>query len=102
MVFSFAGDLSLASTAEGLATRLTAHHGLELFPRFGTNGADGSWVVENVGVEPDIEVENDPRSVIAGRDPQLERAVEEVLRLMRENPKSLPERPAPPVKTPRR
>ena len=69
-------------------------------PQFGTNGADGSWVVENVGVEPDIEVENDPRSVIAGRDPQLERAVEEVLRMMRENPKALPERPAPPVKTP--
>ena len=69
-------------------------------PQFGTNAADGSWVVENVGVEPDIEVDNDPQSVIAGRDPQLERAVEEVLRLMRENPKSLPERPAPPVKTP--
>ena len=69
-------------------------------PQFGTNGPDGSWVVENVGVEPDIEVENDPRSVIAGRDPQLERAVEEVLRMMREDPRSLPERPAPPVKTP--
>ncbi len=69
-------------------------------PQFGTNGADGSWVVENVGVEPDIEVENDPRSVIAGRDPQLERAVEEVLRMMREDPRALPERPAPPVKTP--
>ena len=38
-------------------------------PQFGTNGADGSWVVENVGVEPDIEVENDPRSVIAGPRP---------------------------------
>ncbi|MXY23005.1 MAG: peptidase S41 [Acidobacteria bacterium] len=69
-------------------------------PQFGTNGADGSWVVENVGVEPDIEVENDPRSVIAGQDPQLERAVEEVLRMMREDPKALPQRPAPPVKTP--
>ncbi len=69
-------------------------------PQFGTNGADGSWVVENVGVEPDIEVENDPRAVIAGRDPQLERAVEELLRMMRQNPKALPERPAPPVKTP--
>ena len=69
-------------------------------PQFGTNAADGSWVVENVGVEPDIEVDNDPQSVIAGRDPQLERAVEEVLRMIREDPKSLPERPAPPVKTP--
>ena len=69
-------------------------------PQFGTNAVDGSWVVENVGVEPDIEVDNDPQSVIAGRDPQLERAVEEVLRMIREDPKSLPERPAPPVKTP--
>ena len=69
-------------------------------PQFGTNAVDGSWVVENVGVEPDIEVDNDPQSVIAGRDPQLERAVEEVLRMIRESPKSLPERPAPPVKTP--
>ena len=69
-------------------------------PQFGTNAVDGSWVVENVGVEPDIEVDNDPQSVIAGRDPQLERAVEEVLRMIRENPKSLPARPAPPVKTP--
>ena len=69
-------------------------------PQFGTNGVDGSWVVENVGVEPDIEVTNDPRSVIAGSDPQLERAVDEVLRMMREDPKTLPDRPAPPVKTP--
>ena len=69
-------------------------------PQFGTNAVDGSWVVENVGVEPDIEVDNDPQSVIAGRDPQLERAVEEVLRMIREDPRSLPERPAPPVKTP--
>ena len=69
-------------------------------PQFGTNGLDGSWVVENVGVVPDIEVENDPREVIAGRDPQLDRAVEEILRMIREDPKTLPERPAPPVKTP--
>lgn len=69
-------------------------------PQFGTNSIDGSWVVENVGVEPDIEVENDPRSVIAGSDPQLERAVDELLRIMRDDPKMLPDRPAAPVKTP--
>lgn len=69
-------------------------------PQFGTNAVDGSWVIEGIGVEPDIVVENDPKSVIAGRDPQLERAVEEVLRMMREEPRSLPDRPAPPVKTP--
>ena len=69
-------------------------------PEFGTNDRDGNWVIEGYGVDPDIEVENDPKSVIAGRDPQLERAVEEITRMIREEPRPLPERPAPPVKTP--
>ena len=47
----------------------------------------------------EIGVENDPKAVIAGRDPQLECAVSEVLRMMRDEPRSLPERPASPVKT---
>lgn len=68
-------------------------------PEFGTNAIDGSWIIEGHGVEPDIEVENDAKSILEGRDPQLERGVEEVLRMIREDPKSLPERPAPPVKT---
>lgn len=70
-------------------------------PEFGTNDRNGNWVIEGYGVEPDIEVENDPRSVIAGGDPQLERAIEEITRLIQEDPRSLPIRPAsPPVKTP--
>jgi tricorn protease len=40
------------------------------------------WRIENEGVAPDIEVENDAASVIAGRDPQLERGVQEALRLL--------------------
>jgi len=40
------------------------------------------WVAENEGVPPDIEVLLDARTVAAGRDPQLERAVEEALRLV--------------------
>ncbi|MDA0313049.1 MAG: PDZ domain-containing protein, partial [Gemmatimonadetes bacterium] len=40
------------------------------------------WVAENEGVAPDIEVLLDARSVAEGRDPQLERAVEEALRLL--------------------
>jgi len=69
-------------------------------PQFGTNGPDGRWIIEGHGVDPDIIVENDPKSVIGGRDPQLERAVEEVMRKIREQPKRLPTRPADPVKTP--
>ena len=70
-------------------------------PEFGTNDRNGNWVIEGYGVEPDIEVENDPKSVIGGGDPQLERAIEEITRMIREDPRPLPARPAPPpVKTP--
>ena len=68
-------------------------------PEFSTNDMEGNWIIEGIGVEPDIEVENDPKSVLEGRDPQLERAVEEVLKAIEADPKVLPERPAPPVKT---
>ncbi|CAN5802424.1 S41 family peptidase [soil metagenome] len=70
-------------------------------PEFGFNSVTGEWIIEGYGVDPDIEVDQDPIAVINGRDPQLERAVQEVERLMRENPKRLPTRPAPPVRTPR-
>jgi tricorn protease len=40
---------------------------------------DNAWIAENEGVPPDIEVELDARSVAEGRDPQLERAVDELL-----------------------
>jgi tricorn protease len=69
-------------------------------PRSATNDADGEYIIEGIGVAPDIEVANDPASVLAGRDPQLERGVEEILAAMERDPKSLPTRPADPVKTP--
>ena len=40
------------------------------------------WIAENEGVPPDIEVLLDARSAAAGRDPQLERGVQEALRLL--------------------
>jgi tricorn protease len=68
-------------------------------PEFGFASADGRWIIEGEGVTPDIEVENDPKSVLEGRDPQLERGVQEVLKALQTNPRKLPSRPAPPVKT---
>jgi tricorn protease len=65
-------------------------------PRGGFYDVDGEWAVEGVGVAPDIEVRNDPAPVIAGRDPQLEAAVAEALRLLEADPVELkPEPPAP-------
>lgn len=54
--------------------------------------------IENEGVPPDIEVEQWPADVIAGHDPQLERAIAEVLRLLEQNPPSRPQRPPFPVR----
>ncbi|HYM87554.1 MAG TPA: hypothetical protein VES92_00445, partial [Nitrospiraceae bacterium] len=51
--------------------------------------------VENIGVAPDIEVEYTPADVIKGRDPQLERAVQEALKLLEQSPVRRVPRPAP-------
>jgi len=69
-------------------------------PEFGLLDTTGHWVVEGHGVDPDIVVENDPASVIAGHDPQLERGIAEVLRAIQAHPPRLPPRPAAPVKAP--
>ena len=69
-------------------------------PQFGSVSVAGEWIIEGHGVDPDIVVENDPKSVLAGRDPQLERGVAEVLKKIQAEPKRMPTRPAPPVKTP--
>jgi tricorn protease len=58
-------------------------------PRWALYGLDGEWEVENVGIAPDIDVDLDPAAVRQGHDPQLEKAVEVVLRLLAEH--SLPE-----------
>jgi hypothetical protein len=55
----------------------------------------GRWAVENEGVAPDIEVENTPAAVIGGHDPQLERAVQEAMKLLEQNPSRRVPRPAP-------
>jgi tricorn protease len=55
----------------------------------------GRWAVENEGVAPDIEVENMPADVIAGRDSQLERAVQEAMKLLAQQPPRRVTRPAP-------
>ena len=62
-------------------------------PRVAIYGLHGQWEVENRGIAPDIEVENDPASVAAGHDPQLEKAVQVTLEALKKNPVTLPEHP---------
>ena len=67
-------------------------------PEFGLTNKAGEWIIEGYGVDPDIEVDNDPQSVIAGKDPQLERAIAELMAKLKQ-PVKLPPKPAGPVKT---
>jgi len=55
----------------------------------------GRWAVENEGVTPEFEVEYTPADVIAGHDPQLERAVQEGLKLLKQGAFAHAGRPAP-------
>ena len=63
-------------------------------PRWAFYGITGQWEVENHGITPDVEVDMDPKLVREGHDPQLERAVEVALDLLKKNPPQTFERPA--------
>jgi tricorn protease len=67
-------------------------------PEFAYATAQGQWAVEGHGVDPDIVVENDPKSVIEGHDPQLERGVAELLKALETSNPKLPEHAPYPVK----
>ena len=67
-------------------------------PRAGFFDVNGEWAVEGEGVAPDIEIRNNPAPVIAGRDPQLEAAVREALRLLETEKVTLKDEPAAPVR----
>jgi tricorn protease len=70
--------------------------GFMIAPRGGFFDLNGEWAVENEGVAPDIDVDMTPKDFMAGRDAQLERAVQEALRLLEQKPVVLkPEPPAP-------
>lgn len=63
-------------------------------PRVAFWSPDGTWDVENHGVAPDIEVEFDPQLWRAGRDPQLEKAVEVAMEALKKNPLPAHKKPA--------
>jgi len=67
-------------------------------PRGGFFDVNGEWSVEGEGVSPDIEVIQDPKITMQGRDPQLEAAVNEALRLLDQDEFQMKPEPAPPVR----
>ncbi|MHC5542840.1 S41 family peptidase, partial [Singulisphaera rosea] len=59
---------------------------------------EDGWVVENEGVPPDIEVEQWPADVAAGKDPQLDKAIEVILDELKAAPKGILPRPVDPIR----
>lgn len=62
-------------------------------PTFRMYDPDGNWFKEGHGVDPDIEVIEDPAKLSIGVDEQLDRAIEEALKLLKENPNKIPDYP---------
>jgi len=63
-------------------------------PTFAFYESDGTWGVEGHGVDPDIEVIDDPSKMVDGGDPQLDAAIELMLKEIKEDPYRAPKRPA--------
>lgn len=67
-------------------------------PEFANFGVDGEWILEGVGMEPDIVIDNDPALEFEGKDQQLEKALEVIKEEMKKKPAKLPEIPEWPIK----
>jgi tricorn protease len=68
--------------------------GVVTVPTFRMYDPDGKWFKEGYGVDPDIEVKEDPALLAKGTDPQLQRAVDEVLKMIEKQGPARPRRPA--------
>lgn len=85
----------------GISNFGPAIDGGEIFvPQYATADTKGNYVVEGIGVEPDIVVEQEVAAQLAGRDPQLDRGIEELKKAIAAKPVGLPPVQAPPVKAP--
>ncbi|MEQ8239821.1 MAG: PDZ domain-containing protein [Cyclobacteriaceae bacterium] len=67
-------------------------------PRGGFYDTEGNWAVEGEGVAPDIEVIQEPKALLEGRDPQLERGVKEAMELLKTQEFQLKPEPAAPIR----
>jgi tricorn protease len=97
IAFNFAGEIWTVPREGGTAQRLVSGQ-LMNARQYGTKG---EWEVENVGIAPDVELEQDPMLMRAGHDPQLERAVQLAMEALVKSPPAKLVRPAYPNYGPR-
>lgn len=63
-------------------------------PTFAFYETDGTWGIEGYGVDPDIEVVDDPALMVNGGDPQLDAAINHIMDELKRHPFVQPKRPA--------
>ena len=90
---TWGGEIWLSSN-----NRLT-DGGLARAPQTGVYGPEGIWLIEGHGVDPDIIVDNLPRSTFKGKDAQLDAAIAHLKELIQTHPVDVPEPPPYPDKT---
>jgi tricorn protease len=74
-------------------------NGISSQPEFAFWDVDRGWSIENRGVDPDIVIEYLPEDYIAGRDPQLDRGIDELMKKMEQQPVKRPQPPPFPDKS---
>ena len=73
--------------------------GIARAPMMGVYSAEGEWLIEGHGFEPDIEVDNLPHATFNGKDAQLEAAIKHLQDLIAKDPRAVPQPPAYPDKS---
>ena len=82
-------------------TPLFIDGGRMVAPRGGFFDVNGEWAVEGTGIAPDIEVIQEPKLVLEGKDPQLDAAIKEVLRRLETEKVELKPEPSAPIRSKR-
>ena len=85
----------------GSSNRLT-DNGLARAPSMGVYGPEGEWLIEQIGIVPDVVVDNLPHATFNGEDAQLDAAIEYLQRKIAEDPRPVPPHPDYPNKARRR
>jgi tricorn protease len=80
-------------------SNIQADNGVATAAEIGVYSADGKWLIEGHGVDPDIVVDNPPHATFAGNDAQLQAAIDLLKQQIKEDPRPVPQHPPYPDKS---
>ncbi|MDA0329867.1 MAG: S41 family peptidase [Gemmatimonadetes bacterium] len=85
---SWGGEIWLSNNTRA------SDNGLARTPQTGVFGPEGAWLIEQIGLIPDIEIDNLPHATFNGEDAQLEAAIRYLQQKIAEDPRAVPQPPA--------